>query len=205
MRRVIRRHRVHHAGRQRRNAGVHIGAGAQRRIDLRGSVVAQFLRAARHRRMIQPEVMRRHLGRHPQPAPARPIHRLQRRRRREMTAVQRSARRLGQRDIPLHDAQLRQRRLPAQTEPRRDHPVVHHPAGREQRIFAVFRQRNIEVRQILERPPRHARISHRIAVVADRHHPRLAQRRQLGQLAPLTPDGDRADRQHPRVGAARAV
>ena len=95
MRRVIRRHRVHHTGCQRRNAGVHIGPRAQRRVDLRGGVVAQLFPAARHRRVIQPEVMRRHLRGHPQPARARPIDRLQRRRGREVAAVQRRARGLG--------------------------------------------------------------------------------------------------------------
>ena len=205
MRRVIRRHRVHHAGRQRRNAGVHIGPRAQRRVDLRGGVVAQLFPATRHRRMIQPDVVRRHLRGHPQPAPARPIDRLQRRRRREVAAVQRRARRLGQRDVALDDAQLGQRRLPAQAQPRRDHPVVHHPARGEQRIFAVLRQRDVEVGQILERPPRDPRVGHRVAVVADRDRAGLAQRRQLGQLAPLPPDGDRADRQHPRVCAARPI
>ena len=149
--------------------------------------------------------MRGDLRGHAQPARLGVGHRRQRRLGREVAAVQRRARLLGQRDVPLHHHGFGRRRLPAQPQPRRNDPVVHDAAGRDGRVLAVLRQRDVEIGQVLEGPPRDGRVGHRVAVVRNGHRARIAQARELGQVAAGAADRDAGDRQHPRVGSGRRV
>jgi hypothetical protein len=87
------------------------------------------------------------------------------------------------------------------TEPGRDHPFVHGPAG-QGRILAVVGHRYAERPGVLQRGAHQMARDDRLAVVAHGDGPRPDQLTELGQLLSLLPEGDGPDRIDPRFAGA---
>ena len=173
-----------------------IGCFAQRRVHLRVRVVV-LARVIGERK-----VVRRHLRGHAAPPLFRPAEQVDGAAGRHVAEVHPATRQLGEDDVAGHHDLLGRGRDPFQTEPRRDQPLVHHPARSERRLLAVVGDRDVERARVLERRAHQVSGDDRLAVVGHGHRPRPHHLAEFGELFALLAHRHRADRID--AGQARA-
>ncbi len=161
--------------------------GAKRRVHLEPRVEAADLFVGEH------QVMRRQLGRQLRAVRLGRGDRLDRNAGREVLDV-------GPRVLVEAEGAVAgdHRRLgdvwhPGEAERGRDRPLPHHPVAGQRRVLLVEEDRAPGEPLVLERPAHHPGVGDRQPVVGEAERAGLAQRRHLGQLAPLHAAGDGRD------------